>query len=385
MSTIKSFFFILLVIGMVSCGSSGTTTTETPTSPNPNPTGPTDPDPEPVDPTPVSQRYFGVNLAGAEFGTALPGTYGIDYIYPNQSEVDYFASRDMNTIRLPFSWERLQPIMNEAFDGSELERLEGFVETTTAKGHYVILDPHNYARYYGNLIGSEQVPYSAFADFWGKLATIFIDNPRVIFGVMNEPYAMPTEQWRIAANAAIAAIRETGAQHLLLVTGNGYSGGHSWLENYYSEGDANTNQVGPNGYRVGSNAEEMLNIIDPGNNFAFDVHQYLDQDYSGTNDTCQSETIGSEKLQEITAWLRNHNKQALLSEFGADDNATCLAALSDITLFIHNTPEQWIGWTYWAAGPWWSLDGLNVIEPLNLESDNPVDRPQMEAIRPNIP
>ncbi len=27
--------------------------------------------------------FKGVNLAGAEFGTSMPGTYGVDYIYPH--------------------------------------------------------------------------------------------------------------------------------------------------------------------------------------------------------------------------------------------------------------------------------------------------------------
>ena len=44
---------------------------------------------------------YGVNLAGAEFGSRLPGTYGTDYTYPTHAEVDYFASKGMGIIRLP--------------------------------------------------------------------------------------------------------------------------------------------------------------------------------------------------------------------------------------------------------------------------------------------
>jgi endoglucanase len=51
---------------------------------------------------------IGVNLSGAEFGTAMIGTYGIDYTYPTHAEIDYFASKGMGIIRLPFMWERLQ-------------------------------------------------------------------------------------------------------------------------------------------------------------------------------------------------------------------------------------------------------------------------------------
>ena len=54
-------------------------------------------------------RYAGVNLFGAEFAPQhLPGTYGSDYTYPNQTEVDYFRGKGMNIFRVPFRWERLQ-------------------------------------------------------------------------------------------------------------------------------------------------------------------------------------------------------------------------------------------------------------------------------------
>src|SRR5581483_7507352 len=121
-------------------------------------------------------QYAGVNLSGAEFGTALPGTFGTDYTYPNQNEVDYFKSRGMNIIRLPFLWERLQHTNHGAFDTAELGRLTNFVAGTTAKGVYVLLDPHNYARYYGNVIGSTNLPVSDFTNLWWGLAGSFRTN-----------------------------------------------------------------------------------------------------------------------------------------------------------------------------------------------------------------
>jgi endoglucanase len=124
-------------------------------------------------------RYTGVNLAGADFGDAnLPGAYGqnADYVYPNANEISYFVGKGMNTFRLPFRWERLQRTMNGAFDATELSRLDSVVTAATTAGAYVVLDPHNYARYFpnpagnnssaGNIIGSVQVPASAFGDFW---------------------------------------------------------------------------------------------------------------------------------------------------------------------------------------------------------------------------
>src|SRR6266850_1491571 len=80
-------------------------------------------------------RYTGVNLSGAEFGaTVLPGTYNVNYTYPNQTEVDYFRSKGLNIFRLCFRWERLQQTTNANFNSTELNRLHSFVSTTTAKG-----------------------------------------------------------------------------------------------------------------------------------------------------------------------------------------------------------------------------------------------------------
>ena len=285
----------------------------------------------------------------------------------------------MNIVRLPFRWERLQKSLNSNFDSAELGRLQGFVDATTAKGVFVLLDPHNYARYHGNVIGTNAVPFTAFADFWGRLADLFKDNPRVIFGLMNEPSRMRTDQWREAANIAIAEIRERNAENLILVPGNGFTGGHSWLKNFYADESPNSSALGPNGYRVGSNAEEMLNIVDPLNNYAFDIHQYLDSDFSGTNTSCVDATIGSRSLAEVTTWMREHNQRAFLGEFGGGRGDVCLAAIRDITTYMNDRPDVWIGWSYWAAGPWWD-EYFSTLEPLNISSNNPTDRPQLASL-----
>src|SRR5262249_46976067 len=155
---------------------------------------------------------------------------------------DYFRSRGMNSVRLCFRWERVQQSTYANFNSTELNRLHTFVSQTTAKGMYVILNPHNFARYFPDIstfttmqsgavgiIGSADVPNSAFADFWSRLANIYKTNGFVIFGLMNEPNAISSSQWVSAANAAIAAIRSSGATNLILVPGISWTGAHSWV------------------------------------------------------------------------------------------------------------------------------------------------------------
>jgi len=310
----------------------------------------------PCEPPPTVLR--GVNLAGADFAPEnLPGLYGTHYIYPTSDEVDYFTSKGMNVFRLPFRWERMQRGLMGELDALELERMDAFVDYATGRGAWVILDPHNYARYFGDLVG-EEVPVEAYTDFWTRMAVHFLDNDLVIFGLMNEPHDMSTEMWRDDANAAIAAIRAAGATQLILVPGNAWTGAWSWLEDYYGT----------------PNAEVMPTIDDPLDNFAFEVHQYLDEDGSGTSSACVSSTIGAERLAAFTGWLEERGFRAFLGEFGAAANDTCMEAVDGMLDFMDGRPDLWMGWTWWAAGPWWE-DYMYSIEP-----DGGVDKPQMAVL-----
>lgn len=306
--------------------------------------------------------YTGVNLAGAEFGVEYPGVHGVDYIYPSAASVDYYADRDMNTVRLPFRWERLQHTLHGNLNAAELARMDAFVTPVTARGVHVILDMHNYARYGESpgqwVIGTPQLPDSALADVWARLADHYKANPRVIFGLMNEPNNMATEPWVSAANAAIAAIRAEGAGNLILVCGNGWSGAWSWLNGYYGT---------PNG-------TAMQEIVDPGGNFAFELHQYLDADSSGSTAEVVSEHIGRERLVAVTGWLREHGQRGFLGEFAAPDTAAGAAALSSMLAYMEQNADVWLGWTYWAGGPWWG-DYFFTIEP-----DDGQDRRQMDVL-----
>ena len=119
-------------------------------------------------PTVITHLAYGggVNLAGADFGDhALPGTYGSDYIYPTADEVDYFLAKGMRVFRLPFRWERLQHTTFAELDADEQARIDAFVNYATGKGATVLLDPHNYARYYTYIIGESDIPVTAYRIF----------------------------------------------------------------------------------------------------------------------------------------------------------------------------------------------------------------------------
>jgi endoglucanase len=299
---------------------------------------------------------LGVNLSGAEYGNASVGRLGWEYVYPTNAEIDHFASKHLNIIRLPFQWERIQPEQNGPLNQVELSHIDGLVTYANSKGLKVILDPHNYGYGYGNLIGSSGTPHSAFADFWGKLAANYATKLNVIFGLMNEPHDQTAWQWLEAANTAISAIRAAGAtSQEIFVPGTAWDGAWTWTSS-------------------GNGSIVAANIHDPFHKMAFEVHQFLDSDGSGTHAATVSPTIGVERLTDITKWAERTGVKLFLGEFGVADDQASLSALRNMLGYMQQHSDVWLGGTYWTAGPW---TGSYMY---SSEPANGVDKPQMSVL-----
>jgi endoglucanase len=308
-----------------------------------------------------SLRFTGVNLPSAAFNSdQLPGKPNHDYIFPGAATIDYFSSKGMNIIRLGVLWERLQHQLGAPLDKDEMQRMDNVVRYAGSKGMKTIIDIHNYAKYKKVAIGARDVPPSALADLWGRIGAHYKNNDLVVFGLMNEPTGLPTETWLRAANMSIEAIRKAGARNLILVPGNGWTSARDWMSIEYGT----------------PNSQVMLNVVDPGGAFAFDVHQYFDRDFTGTHADCQSVDVGINSLAPFTKWARKHGMRGFLGEFGVGSNRKCLEVLNRVLEFMEANSDVWLGWTYWAAGPWWPKDYYTNIEPLDGN-----DRPQMSVLK----
>ncbi len=290
---------------------------------------------------PPGLSLLGINLASAEFGIddmehghVRIGAYGADYTYPTHAELDDVADAGLNVVRVPFSWERMQPTENGPLDAGQLAHMDDLVAYAATRGVSVILDPHNYGYGYGHLIGSAGTPGSAFADFWGRMAAHYRTSRNVIFGLMNEPHDQTPAQWLGPANAAIAAIRAAGATQEILVPGTFHSNGASWV----AQGNA---------------GEFAGKIVDPADNMAFEIHQYTDADQSGGSTVPVSPTIGAERLAAVTAWAEATGRRLFLGEFGAGPDAASLLAMTNQLAFMQAHARVWQGGTAWAGGPWW--------------------------------
>ncbi len=299
--------------------------------------------------------HLGVNAAGLEFAEgSFPGTVNVNYVVPTTPEVGYYASKGMRIVRLPFAWERLQPTLNGPFNTTYLSYIQQTVATIRSNGMMVILDPHNYSMYRPSgqnrhHIGSTAVPVAAFIDLWMRLATLYKQDAGVVFGLMNEPVQwddygeeLRCTEWAGYCNQVIAAIRDptSGAgatQNWILVPGNFWTGAWSWTSVADSQG--------------ATNATAMLAVTDSAGKFAFEVHQYLDANQSGTSDTCTA-SHPSDLLSSFTSWLRSHGRIGFLGEIGAGSNSDCYDNLSGALDYLYVNSDVWSGWTYWVSCQW---------------------------------
>ncbi|MFN8524215.1 MAG: glycoside hydrolase family 5 protein [Chloroflexota bacterium] len=305
----------------------------------------------------------GVNLAGAEFGPlnwiaqgdpTLPGVYGQHYLYPGPESLDYYARKGFTLVRLPLRWERLQRSLGGPLDRQELRRLYGFLAAASQRGLDVIVDIHNYGRYYDRLIGTPDVTYAHFSDLWRRLARQLRDEPAVwAFSIMNEP-AETEGRWPDAAQAAVDAIRDEGVDRLILVPGDEWSDAFEWPD---------------------VNAD--FSVTDPADNFMYDAHVYFDPDRTGTyrkryRSSTAHPDVGVDRVRGFVEWLRDRGARGFVSEYGVPgDDPRWLEALDRFLTYLD---AEEIGGCYWAGGPLWQ------DYPLSIEPRDQHDRPQMAVL-----
>ncbi|KAI0788208.1 endoglucanase [Fomes fomentarius] len=288
-------------------------------------------------------KLFGVNQSGAEFGNnVIPGQLGKEYTWPEPSSIDYFVGQGFNSFRIPFLMERVSPPstggLTGPFNQTYLGGLKDTVSYITNKGAYAIIDPHNFMIFNGATISST----SDFQAWWKALANEFKSNSNVIFDLQNEPHDIPAQTVFNLMQAGINGVRSSGAtSQLILVEGTSWTGAWTWTSS--------------------GNSEVFGAIKDPNNNVAIEMHQYLDSDGSGTSPTCVSSTIGAERLQAATQWLKQNNLKGLLGEIGTGSNAACISAVQGALCSLQES-DVWLGALWWAAGPWWG-DYFQSIEP----------------------
>lgn len=305
---------------------------------------------------------FGVNLSGAEFGSNVPGQHQQDYSYPLVTDLDYFKSKGMRLIRLPFKWERVQPQMNGPLDPVELKRMTDFIDAAAERDMLIIPDVHNFARRVVNgnpeIIGTAAVPAAAFVDFWAKLTEVLKDRENIwAYGIMNEPYNMPSgNAWFNIIQEVITKIRTIDTETTILVAGDSYSSAQRW----------------PNV------SDNLKNLIDPSDNLIYEAHIYFDNTSGGTYDESYDDEkatpqTGVERIKPFVDWLKTNKKRGFIGEYGIpDDDSRWLVVLDNMLQYMK---DNCVNGTYWSAGPRWGTYRL-AVQPRNGQ-----DRPQMQVLK----
>lgn len=322
--------------------------------------------------------YRGVNLAGGECEDDVAehlSSHG-EYL-PFDNAAELFLYKGMNTFRIPIVWEYIADKEGNFFTPPRkyMLKLDATIKGLTDKGAFVIIDLHNYMRYNPSNVtlnivktnpdesdvldgfgGIDGVRSSAYK-LWLNIAKRY-SSPRVIYGLMNEPHHVPTNNLNSYITASFAGIREGEKQsgvvftntHLILVSGSNRDRLHTWFTAY--DPASTTNAENAAKYRG------MAKVA----KFAIEIHHHFDDDLSGryVNGDCMATTDYISKVYEhwtrFKAWAITNKQAVFVSEFGAPDTETCRANVAHflglLDAFRYTTADRWgvIGWTASSAG-----------------------------------
>lgn len=285
----------------------------------------------------------GINLAGAEFGERLPGVSGRDFKFPNESHIRYYTQAGFNAIRLPISWERIQPVLHGELDSAYSKELLKFMDQSANFGQLVVVDIHNYARYRGQIIGSPSVSPEAFRNLWSRLAKLLNKHPALYaYGLMNEPHHTQ-DLWHSIAQFGVDGVRAVDKTHIIYVAGDSWSGASSWPK------------VNPKPF-----------VNDPNSKVVYEAHVYFDDDFSGRYQKFSSNTNYAERvrtrLQPFIIWLQENQQKGVIGEWGVPSND---AMFNDaIVEFEKVASSVCLDWFVWAGGQWSPNYNLS-LEPID--------------------
>lgn len=282
-------------------------------------------------------KFMGVNLAGGEVSNQ----------FYSKSSAYYFRQLNFNFYNLFTSWKKVQPtITSTTLDSTAVANLADAVSYITLKlGAFCSVELHDYARYGTTPLGTAPATSDAFARVWRLLAQQFKNNSRVIFSLTNQPHDQVTLAYITAVNAAITAIRATGAENMILVQSSRWNSALNFLD---------IDSYGA------SNAEVMSLVTDPKQNTYLNIHQYFDSSFGGSTSGCINRVVGAQFLSGVTLWLRRNNKKAILGEFGATYDDTCAATVSDTLNYVQANSDVWMGWAWWNAGKYLVGNAYNI-------------------------
>ena len=171
-----------------------------------------------------------------------------------------------------------------------------------ATGAYCMIDVHNFARWDGGIIGQGGPDDDVFVDLWLSLANRYLDEERVIFGLMNEPHDLDVDVWAQTCQKVVTAVRGAGAaSQMILLPGTNFTNALTFVS-------------------TGS-AEALARITNPDggqDGLVMDLHKYLDENNSGSFAECVTDNVDA--FETVGQWLRQNKRMGMISETGASSD-----------------------------------------------------------------
>ncbi len=300
---------------------------------------------------------YGVNLSGAEMGGVIPGVLGSNFVIPTPADAAYYKKQGVGDLfRIPIRWRRFnnkplaagstEVMKMKGWDNPKGEKvkLDTLVNGALDAGSIAIIGIHDYGEPKGiGKIGTGKPDVKWFCDFVFGLVRDY-DPDRVWIDLMNEPaYATSWQDWQSFQQQAVIMLRQMGLTNILLVNGGGWQGAHDFVSSGRAEG--------------------MASFRDPLDKSIINVHQYLDNDNSGSSGTIKPGS--GKRLDAFIAWAEANSRQFIVTEFGIPvTDAEGQKELSAAMTAMASSPA-FVGMTAWGGGLWWKNDYHFKLSPTN--------------------
>lgn len=267
-------------------------------------------------------QFLGVAIAGGDFGCQIDGTCPTGSTQlplgsnggggDGPGQMQHWASLDkpLNMFRLPVSWQFLaNNQLGGDLNSGNVAKYDQLVQACLGTGAHCMVDIHNFARWNGGIIGQGGPTDDQFVSLWTQLATKYADQDRMVFELMNEPHDLDINVWAATCQKVVAAIRGAGAtSQMILLPGTNFDSAATLVSS-------------------GSTAA-LMNITNPDgttDNLLLDIHKYLDEDNSGTHETCTTDNIDA--FTTVADFLRQTGRKGIVSETGASSDSTVSTTL----------------------------------------------------------
>jgi endoglucanase len=289
---------------------------------------------------------------GVNFGNALDAPAEGEWGVVLQEEYFRLAKdAGFTAIRLPVRWNT-HALESEPYtiEPAFFERADWAVNNALSRGMILILDFHHFTDYM-DCAGCERGRLLAL---WRQIAEHYRDYPpELMFELLNEPTdAVPAAEWNAALAAAIAVLRRSNPQRIVVVGPVDWNGLHA-LSSLVLPGEDRRLIVTFHYY-------EPFEFTHQGADWVEGSDAWLGTDWTGSE---SERRAVRDDLSSAAAWGLAHDRPVFLGEFGSHEEADMDSRARYTACVAREAEALSIPWAYWqfasdfglydpAAGRW---------------------------------